>query len=202
MQNSNNNGLIRIAVLGSTRGTDLQAILDSQQAGTLQPAKVVLVISNKPAAYILERAQQANVKTVVIPSKGKSREDFDRELLQVLQDHRIDLVLLIGFMRILSPTVIDQYPQRIMNIHPSLLPKYAGGMNMDVHAEVLKNKETITGCTLHYVTSTVDEGPIVLQKEVPVLPNDTPETLKTRVQQAEQVALLEGIKLFASHYGN
>lgn len=193
---------INIAVLGSTRGTDLQAILDAQSAGTLQPAQVVLVVSNKPDAYILERARQANVPTVVIPSKGKAREDFDRELLQVLHDHKIDLVLLIGFMRILSPTIIDQYPQRIMNIHPSLLPKYAGGMNMDVHAEVLKNKETVTGCTLHYVTSTVDEGPIVLQKEVPVLPDDTPETLKTRVQQAEQEALLQGIQLFVSQHGN
>lgn len=193
---------INIAVLGSTRGTDLQAILDAQLVGTLQPAQVVLVVSNKSDAYILERAHQANVPTVVIPSKGKNREDFDRELLQVLQNHNIDLVLLIGFMRILSSAIIDQYPQRIMNIHPSLLPKYAGGMNMDVHAEVLKNKETVTGCTLHYVTSTVDEGPIILQKEVPVLPDDTPETLKARVQQAEQQALLEGIKLFVSHYGN
>lgn len=193
---------INIAVLGSTRGTDLQAILDAQSAGTLQPAQVVLVVSNKPDAYILERARQATVPTVVIASKGKTREDFDHELLQVLNDHNIDLVLLIGFMRILSPTIIDQYPQRIMNIHPSLLPKYAGGMNMDVHAEVLKNKEMVTGCTLHYVTSTVDEGPIILQKEVPVLPDDTPETLKIKVQHAEQEVLLEGIKLFVSHYGN
>lgn len=200
MQNSK--GQIRIAVLGSTRGTDLQAILDAQSAGTLHPAKVVLVVSNKPDAYILERAHQANVPTVAIPSKGKTREDFDRELLTVLQDHKIDLVLLIGFMRILSSAIIGQYPQRIMNIHPSLLPKYAGGMNMDVHAEVLKNKETVTGCTLHYVTSTVDEGPIVLQKEVPVLPDDTPETLKTRVQQAEQEVLLQGIQLFVSQHGN
>lgn len=194
------NTSINIAVLGSTRGTDLQAILDAQSAGTLQPAQVVLVVSNKPDAYILERAHQANLPTVVIPSKGKTREDFDRELLQVLQDHKIDLVLLIGFMRILSPTIIDQYPQRIMNIHPSLLPKYAGGMNMDVHAEVLKNKEAVTGCTLHYVTSTVDEGPIILQKEVPVLPDDTPETLKIRVQQAEQQALLEGIHQFTKEF--
>lgn len=193
---------LRIAVLGSTRGTDLQAILDAQQAGTLTPAQVVLVISNKPKAYILERARSAHIDTVVIPSKGKTREEFDQELLNELKSHDIDLIILIGFMRILSSAIIDRYPQRIMNIHPSLLPKYAGGMNMDVHAEVLKNKETVTGCTLHYVTTTVDEGPIILQKEVPVLPTDTPETLKERVQRAEQQALLEGIRLFSISHDN
>lgn len=193
---------VRIAVLGSTRGTDLQAIVDAQQAGTLAPAHVAVVISNRPNAFILERARSANIDTVVIPSKGKTREEFDIELLNELQKRDIDLIVLIGFMRILSPAIIDHYPQRIMNIHPSLLPKYAGGMNMDVHAEVLNNKETITGCTLHYVTATVDEGPIILQKEVPVLPTDTPETLKERVQQAEQQALLEGIRQFTEQFTN
>lgn len=192
--------MVRIAVLGSTRGTDLQALLDAQAAGQLQGAQIVVVISNKPGAYILERAQAAGVETVVVTSKDKTREEFDAELLLELQKRSIDLILLIGFMRILSPVIIREYAMRIMNIHPSLLPNYAGGMNMDVHAEVLKNQETVTGCTLHYVTEQVDEGPIILQQEVPVLPNDTVKTLKQRVQAAEQVVLLQGIHEFVEQH--
>lgn len=192
--------MVRIAVLGSTRGTDLQALLDAQAAGQLQGAEIVVVVSNKPDAYILERAQAAGVETVVVASQGKTREEFDTELLRELQQRSIDLIILIGFMRILSPVIIREYAMRIMNIHPSLLPHYAGGMNMDVHAEVLKNQETVTGCTLHYVTEQVDEGPIILQKEVPVLSNDTPETLKARVQVAEQQVLLQGIHEFVEPY--
>lgn len=187
---------VRIAVLGSTRGTDLQALLDAQAAETLAPARVVLVVSNTPDAYILERARAAGVDTRVIESKGKSRAEFATALLAELQQYDIDLIVLIGFMKILSPVIIDHYPRRIMNIHPSLLPKYAGGMNMDVHADVLKNGEMVTGCTLHYVTANVDEGPIILQESVPVLPDDTPEQLKHRVQAAEQHVLLTGIKQF------
>ncbi len=192
--------MIRIAVLGSTKGTDLQALIDAQLAGELLGAEIAVVISNKPNAYILERAQQAGIETVVIPSKGKKREEFDQEILAALQDRNIDLIILIGFMRILSNVVVQEFPNRIMNIHPSLLPKYSGGMNMDVHAEVLKSGDTETGCTLHYVTTTVDEGPIILQETVPVVEGDTPETLKDRVQQAEQVALLKGIQQFVNSH--
>ncbi|MDP3970676.1 MAG: phosphoribosylglycinamide formyltransferase [bacterium] len=192
----NNKKPVRIAVLGSTRGTDLVALINAQQAGQLKGAEIVTVISNNPKAYILERAQQANLEAVAIPSKGKSRYEFEIELLRVLQTRKIDLILLIGFMRILTETIINAYPNKILNIHPSLLPKYSGGMNMDVHAEVLKNGDAKTGCTLHYVSAEVDAGPILLQEEVVVLPDDTPETLKERVQIAEQVALLKGIEQF------
>ena len=191
---------VNIAVLGSTRGTDLQAILDAQLAGKLEGAEVKLVVSNNAEAYILERAEQAAVPTAVIPSKGKTRQQFDDELLELLKQHYIDLIILIGFMRILGANFVEHYPNRIMNIHPSLLPKYSGGMNMDVHAEVLKNRDTVSGCTLHYVTPQVDEGPIIVQEEVPVLPDDTPESLKQRVQTAEQVALLKGIDIFVAKH--
>ena len=191
---------IKVAVLGSTRGTDLQAILDAQAAGTLPGAEVNIVISNRPQAYILERAQQAQVEALVIPSKGRKREEFEKELLLELQKRQIDLIVLIGFMRILTPSFVEHYPDRIMNIHPSLLPKYSGGMNMNIHEEVLKNGDTVTGCTLHYVTSTVDEGPIIMQKEVPVESGDTPESLKDKVQVAEQQVLVQGIIKFAEQH--
>lgn len=184
--------MLRIAVLGSTRGTDLQALLDAQAAHNLGNAEVVLVASNKAEAGILDKARVAGVEAVYI--EGVSQKDFEHQLLALLQRRKIDLILLIGFMRILSDEFVKQYDHKILNIHPSLLPKYAGGMNTDVHAAVLKNHETVTGCTLHYVTDQVDGGPIYSQEEVPVLPDDTPNTLRVRVQAAEQKLLVHAIR--------
>lgn len=189
--------MLRIAVLGSTRGTDLQALLDAQAAKQLGNAEIVLVVSNKAAAGTLDKARVVGVEAVYL--EATSREDFEHQLLALLQRRKIDLILLIGFMRILSDEFVKQYDHKILNIHPSLLPKYAGGMNIDVHAEVLKNKETVTGCTLHYVTDQVDGGPIYAQEEVPVLPDDTPDTLRVRVQAAEQQLLLKAIKQLAEN---
>ncbi|MBI2415858.1 MAG: phosphoribosylglycinamide formyltransferase [Candidatus Kerfeldbacteria bacterium] len=184
---------LRLAVLGSTSGTDLAALLTAQQAGQLTPSAIVLVISNRAEAYILERARQANIETIVVPSARRSQADFEADLLNVLQQHHIDYIFLIGFMKILSAHFIAHFSMKILNIHPSLLPKYAGGMNLDVHQQVLNNRDAETGCTLHYVTADVDEGPIVGQERVPVLPHDTAITLKQRVQQAEQKLLLRAI---------
>jgi len=186
--------MLNIAVLGSTRGTDLQALLDAQAKGELTNAKISLVVSNRADAYILERATAAGIETHCIESKGKSRSDFETALSALLQRRKINFILLIGFMKVLSADFVKHWPQQILNIHPSLLPKYSGGMNDDVHAAVLQNKETVTGCTLHYVTAEVDAGPIFMQQEVPVLPNDTSETLKTRVQQAEQAVLVRAVQ--------
>lgn len=186
--------MLNIAVLGSTRGTDLQALLDAQARGQLPNAKISLVISNRADAFILERAAAAGIEAHCIESNGKSRADFETALLTLLKRREINFILLIGFMKVLSADFVQQWSNRILNIHPSLLPKYAGGMNENVHAAVLQNKETVTGCTLHYVTADVDAGPILLQREVPVLPNDTAETLKARVQAAEQAVLLQGIQ--------
>lgn len=183
--------MLKIAVLGSTNGTDLQALLDAQVAHQLGEAEIVLVVSNKPPAGILDKARRVGVEAVCI--EAANQEDFEHQLLNMLQRRKVGLILLIGFMRILSDEFVKQYDHKILNIHPSLLPKYAGGMNLDVHAEVLKHGDAVTGCTLHYVTEQLDGGPIYGQEEVAVLPGDTAETLKTRVQAAEQKLLLRAV---------
>jgi len=186
--------MIRLGVLGSTNGTDLQAILDAVSAGKLD-ADVAVVISNRTGAYILERAEINNVSAFFISHKGKKREEFDGEITAVLKKHSVDLVLLIGFMRILSPEFCRVWQDRILNVHPSLLPKYAGGMDINVHEEVLKNKDTETGCTIHFVNEVVDAGPILIQKKCNVDPDDTADSLKTKVQTLEGEAFIEAIKL-------
>ncbi len=188
--------MIRLGVLGSTKGTDVQAILVAISNGLLD-AEVSLVISNREKAYILERAKNHNVPAVFISHKGKSREEFDAEMTTFLKEYYVDLVLLIGFMRILSPEFCQEWQDRLLNVHPSLLPKYAGGMDMDVHAEVLKNGDNETGCTIHFVTEDVDEGPILIQKKCIVEPGDTVETLKAKVQALEGEAFIEAIKLIS-----
>ena len=186
--------MIRLGVLGSTNGTDLQAILDAVSAGELD-ADVAVVISNRTGAYILERVEINNVSAFFISHKGKKREEFDGEITAVLKEHGVDLVLLIGFMRILSPEFCRVWQDRILNVHPSLLPKYAGGMDINVHEEVLKNKDTETGCTIHFVNELVDTGPILIQKKCNVDPDDTVDSLKTKVQTLEGEAFIEAIKL-------
>ena len=186
--------MIRLGVLGSTNGTDLQAILDAVSAGELD-AVVAVVISNRTGAYILERAEINNVSAFFISHKGKKREEFDGEITAGVKEHSVDLVLLIGFMRILSPEFCRVWQDRILNVHPSLLPKYAGGMDINVHEEVLKNKDTETGCTIHFVNEVVDAGPILIQKKCDVDPDDTVDSLKTKVQTLEGEAFIEAIKL-------
>ncbi len=185
--------MLKLAVLGSTRGTDLGAILKAIAAGQLE-AVVSIVASNRKSAFILERARQAGIPTAFVSARNKSREEFDRELNARLEPYAPDLILLIGFMRILSPWFVQQWAGRIVNVHPSLLPKYAGGMDTNVHEEVLRNGETETGCTIHLVTEEVDAGPILLQKRCPVFPEDTPESLKERVQALEGEAFIELIR--------
>ena len=187
---------LNIAVLGSTRGTDLQAVIDAIKNENLG-AKISIVISNRPGAFILERAKNSGIGTKLIESKGKSREAFDRELLQELELHRPDIILLIGYMRFLSDAFVQKYRNRIMNIHPSLLPAFAGGMDRNVHQAVLDAKVKETGCTLHFVDETPDNGPIILQKRVPVAGSDTADSLKEKVQEAEQEIIVKGLKLFA-----
>ena len=191
--------MIRLGVLGSTKGTDLQAILGAIQAEQLNAA-VSVVLSNRKNAFILERAQNHNVPTFFISHQWKKSEEFDAEMTQVLKNHNVDLVLLIGFMRILSDDFCREWRDRILNVHPSLLPKYAGGMDMNVHEEVLKNNDKETGCTIHFVTDEVDGGPILIQKKCDVGPNDTAQSLKAKVQDLEGNAFLEAIKLFETKY--
>ena len=186
--------MIKLGVLGSTKGTDLQAILDAINNGQLD-AEVSVVGSNRESAYILERAKNHGVPFFFISHKGKTREAFDREITTVMQNYGVELVLLIGFMRILSVEFCREWRDRILNVHPSLLPKYAGGMDTNVHAEVIKNGDAETGCTIHFVTEEVDAGPILIQKKCNVTSDDTIESLKTKVQALEGDAFIEAIKL-------
>ena len=190
--------MINIGVLGSTKGTDLQAILDAIHSKKLS-ATVSTVISNRKNAYLLDRAKDHSVPFYFISHKGKDRKDFDAEMTGVLKKHEVDLVLLIGFMRILSSSFCREWRDRILNVHPSLLPKYAGGMDTNVHEEVLKNKDKETGCTIHFVTDELDSGPILIQKKCAVEEGDTVETLKSKVQILEGEAFLEAIPLMANN---
>ena len=186
--------MIKIGVLGSTRGTDLQAVIDSINKKELV-AEVVVVISNKKGAYILKRAEQNKIPSVFLSHKGLKRKEFDRKITNILKKNSVELILLIGFMRVLSSGFCQEWRDRLINVHPSLLPKYAGGMDSSVHEEVIKNGEKETGCTIHFVTEDVDGGPILIQKKCRVDDDDTVETLKAKVQQLEGIAFIESIKL-------
>ena len=191
--------MINLAVFASTRGTDLQAIINAKQKGELDNVCLKFVLSDKKNCYALERARKAGFKTIFVNPQGKTRGSFDKECLKICQEHNIDLILLIGYMRIVTPVLIEPFRNRIYNIHPSLLPKYPG-MDLDVHLEVLKNNEKETGCTLHIVSEEVDRGPIIMQAKVPIEKNDTPKTLKEKVQTKEQEVILKGIKIFAKNF--
>lgn len=186
--------MIKIGVLGSTRGTDLQAVIDSINKKELV-AEVAVVISNKKGAYILKRAEQNKIPSVFLSHKGLKRKEFDRKITNILKKNSVELILLIGFMRVLSSDFCQEWRDRLINVHPSLLPKYAGGMDSSIHEEVIKNGEKETGCTIHFVTEDVDGGPILIQKKCRVDDDDTVETLKAKVQQLEGVAFIESIKL-------
>ena len=188
---------INLAVLGSTKGTDLQAVINAIKRGELEMADLKIIISNKEDAYILERAKKEGFRTLFISPKDKTREEFDREVMEVLEENKIDLVLLIGYMRYLSKDFVEKYRNRIMNIHPSLLPAFAGGMDKNVHQAVLEHGCKVTGCTLHFVDEGADTGPIILQKAVSITENEIVDSLKEKVQKAEQEIILKAIKLFA-----
>ena len=190
---------LRIGVLGSTRGTDLQAVIDAIEKKELR-AKIVIVVSNKSDSFILERARSHAIKTVFLdPKKFSSREDYDKELARLLEKEKTGLVLLIGCLRVLSEEFCQKFENKIINIHPSLLPMFAGGRDLNVHGEVKKMGLRETGCTLHFVTPQVDGGPIIMQKKVPVYSSDSVEDIKNRVQAAEQEVILKALKLFAEH---
>ena len=184
--------MIRLGVLGSTRGSDLVPIVEAIERQDLD-ASVEIIISNNKRAPILDKGNKYKIPSVFIEHKNRDRLDFDREVSKNLLEKNIDLVLLIGFMRILSKEFVREWVGRIINVHPSLLPKYGGGMNNDVHRDVLLAKEKETGCTIHLVTAEVDRGPIIIQKKCVVLEKDTVESLKERVQALEGLAFVEAI---------
>jgi phosphoribosylglycinamide formyltransferase 1 len=189
------NAYMNIGVLASTKATDLQAVIDSIQAKKLN-SKISVVISNKEDAFALERARKYDIHAVFIDSHDKEREEFDREVNDTLEKNDVDLILAIGYMRILSPWFVNKWKNKIMNIHPSLLSDFAGGMDKAVHARVLKAGVKETGCTLHFVDESVDGGPVILQSKVVVEENETIESLKSKVQKEEQEIIVKALKLY------
>ncbi len=188
----------RIAVLVSGGGTNLQALLDAQNAGKLRSGEIVFVVSNNPDAYAIQRARRAGVESMVISG---SKLTFESALLSTLARHEIDIIVLAGFMRILSENVIRQYEGRIVNVHPSLIPSFCGEgyYGLKVHEQALARGVKVTGATVHIVNEIPDGGPILLQKAVEVQPGDTPEVLQKRVmEQAEWVLLPRAVEMLSA----
>ena len=183
----------RIAVFVSGGGTNLQALLDAQQSGILHSGRIVLVVSSNPNAYALQRAASAGVPGVVMQKAAFSGQAaWEEAILKLLEEQQIDLIVLAGFMSILSADFISHYPERILNVHPSLIPAFCGKgyYGLRVHKEVLAYGAKITGATVHFVNEIPDGGKILLQKAVEILPGDTPEILQRRVmEQAEWILL-------------
>lgn len=184
---------LKVGVLGSTRGTALQGVLDAIATGSLD-AEIAIVISDKQTAPILERASRYDVAALFLDPAGLTREAYDRQVSEVLQGAGAEVVLLIGYMRIVSAAFVQTWKGRLLNVHPSLLPAFPGLMNRKVHEAVLAAGVAETGCTIHQVTEEVDGGPIVLQKRCAVLPGDTVDSLKDRVQMLEQEAFVDVLK--------
>jgi formyltetrahydrofolate-dependent phosphoribosylglycinamide formyltransferase len=200
---SSASGRLRVAVLGSTRGSDLGYIFEAMDRGELRGAEVSVVISNVASAGILEKARARGVPAVFIPlakdeaGKKKTREEYDTEVVRELEAREVDLVLLVGFMRIVSKVLCGRYKWRLLNVHPSLLPEFAGGMDLDVHKLVLEARRTRTGCSVHYVTEAVDGGDVLFQRACAIDPDrDTPDDVKRRVQRLEGEALVDAVRLY------
>ena len=189
--------MTKTAVLVSGGGTNLQAIIDSSHAGKITNASIELVISNKPGAFALERASKNGIESkVIVPKEYSTREEYGRAMIQCLEEHQIDLVVLAGFLVILPENFVKHYEGRMINIHPSLIPSHCGPgyYGLKVHESVLARGNKVTGATVHFVNEIADGGPIISQKAVEVQDDDTPETLQRRVmEQAEWNILPQAI---------
>ena len=191
--------MIRIAVLVSGGGTNLQALIDAMQEGKFPHGSIELVLSSSDTAYALERAAKAGIETAVVRRRDYvSQELFDLAVVTALKDHDIDMVVLAGYLSILGPAVIQAYPERILNIHPSLIPSFCGKgfYGLKVHEEALKRGVKVTGATVHFVNEIPDGGRILIQKPVAVQEGDTPEILQKRVmKEAEWIILPEAVRM-------
>ena len=193
--------MLKVAVLVSGGGTNLQAILDSVQSGEITDTEIVGVISNNPGAYALERGEKAGVPVECIsPKSYASRAEFNQEFLKAIDSYEPDLIVLAGFLVVIPPEMIQKYRNRIINIHPALIPAFCGpGMyGHHVHEAVLAYGAKISGATTHFVDEQVDHGGVIMQKSVPVLEGDTPETLAARVLTVEHEILPESVRLFCA----
>jgi len=180
-----------VAILLSGRGSNFLALSDAITAGKI-PARIVLVVSNKSDAPGLTHARERNYETVCVPSKGIEREAYDRQVVEELKARQVDVICLAGFMRLLSSWFVQQYPRQILNIHPSLLPAFPG---LHSQKQALEWGAKVSGCTVHFVDEKLDHGPIIVQRSVPVLDEDTEETLSARILEQEHQIYPEALKL-------
>jgi phosphoribosylglycinamide formyltransferase-1 len=182
----------RIGVLLSGRGSNFGALADSLASGRIPNAEIAIVVSNRENAPGLERAKSRQIPALAIPSKGLERETYDRQVVAVLNEHKVDLVCLAGYMRLLSPFFVASFPNRILNIHPSLLPSFPG---LESQRQALEYGVKFAGCTVHFVDENLDAGPIVLQSVVPVKDDDTEETLSARILQEEHKIYSQAVRI-------
>ena len=179
-------------MLLSGRGSNFEALAESVSAGRIPGAEIVIVISNQPDALGLKRAEARGIATRLIPSKGLQREAYDRQVVALLQEYRVDLICLAGYMRLLSPYFVAAFPQKILNIHPSLLPSFPG---LESQKQALEHGVKFAGCTVHFVDENLDAGPIILQAVVPVLDSDDEHTLSERILKEEHRIYSEAAKI-------
>jgi phosphoribosylglycinamide formyltransferase-1 len=184
-----------LGILLSGRGSNFVAIADSIDAGRIADSQISVVISNKAEAPGIAIARQRGLEAVVIPSKGRPRGEHDREVAGALRQHNVDLICLAGYMRLLSPWFVQQFPRKILNIHPSLLPAFPG---LEAQEQAFAYGVRVSGCTVHFVDEELDHGAIIVQKTVPVLDNDDEHTLATRILKQEHVAYSEAINIVLS----
>ncbi len=184
----------KLGILLSGRGSNFEAIADSVAEGKI-PAEIAVVVSNKPTARGLERARERGIEAVCIPSKGLQREDYDRQVVALLQEKHVDMVCLAGFMRLLSASFVSAFPNRVLNIHPSLLPSFPG---LEAQHQALEHGVKFSGCTVHFVDEHLDAGPILIQAAVPILDDDTEDTLSARILREEHRIYTEAINLVLS----
>lgn len=181
-----------LGILLSGRGSNFEAIARNVAAGRIPNARIAIVVANRDGAGGIEIARRMGMETLVIPSKGKAREQHDREVVAGLQKHKVDLVCLAGYMRLLSPWFVRQFPRRILNIHPSLLPAFPG---LEAQEQAFAYGVKLSGCTVHFVDEELDHGPIIVQRAVPVLDGDNERTLAARILEQEHIAYSEAINI-------
>jgi phosphoribosylglycinamide formyltransferase-1 len=181
-----------LGILLSGRGSNFEAIADSIRAGRIPDARIAIVISNRHEAPGIEKARSLGLPAIVLASKGMEREAHDREMVAALKQHQVDLICLAGYMRLLSPWFVQQYPRKILNIHPSLLPAFPG---LEAQQQAFAYGVKVTGCTVHFVDEELDHGPIIVQKAVQVLDTDDEHSLSARILEQEHIAYSEAIQL-------
>jgi phosphoribosylglycinamide formyltransferase 1 len=186
---------MRIGILISGRGSNMVALLDAVRDGRIRDAEIALVVSDQPSAAGRMRARDRGIKTALVERKGRTREEHEREIIKLLKERGVELVCLAGYMRLLSSCFTDEFRGRILNIHPSLLPAFPG---LDAHRQAIDHGVKYSGCTVHFVDETLDGGPIVTQRVVPVLDSDTPDSLAARILAEEHLAYPEALALVCS----